>query len=492
MDGRADEDNDSAAKRPLLSVKVSIDRASTPQIVTYAQSSNAVHSSSDGKQPWALEVLVGQLITFVVSSVFLLLVVLWATLRTAAVALLRLFKPKVLRKTYEWDRHEQFLNELVIGDVRYYARAVGLDIEEDEITTQDGFILKMHRIVNPRLQNDGNAKGGFPVLVLHGLFQSSGSFVTSEERSLAFWLAEQGYQVYLGNNRAVFNAGHASLSRSDPRFWDWTIRELALYDFPAMVDYALASSGHSKVALVAHSQGTAQAFLALSCGMRPDIGPKISLFVALAPAVFAGPLTKGFPFTLLGRMGWPLWRRIFGVHDFIPLMRYAYDYAPPSLFAAMGYLMFAYLFEWTDANWLARRKRKMFRFTPSPVSSASVFWWCGRGGFAAHGTLLDPTLARWFEDETFPPLAIFHGGRDFLVQTEPLLERLRRVETGVRVIRAEKIELSEHCDFYWAAEAVEWCFHAIRDDIEMTRPHDDDDREVERLVSASSSHDTDL
>ena len=30
--------------------------------------------------------------------------------------------------------------------------------------------------------------------------------------------------------------------------------------------------------------------------------------------------------------------------------------------------MFAFLFDWTDTNWLARRKGKMFRFTPSPVS----------------------------------------------------------------------------------------------------------------------------
>lgn len=58
------------------------------------------------------------------------------------------------------------------------------------------------------------------MLVLHGLFQSSGSFVTSEDRSLAFWLAKQkGYQVYLGNTRGVFDMGHRSYSRSDPRFW---------------------------------------------------------------------------------------------------------------------------------------------------------------------------------------------------------------------------------------------------------------------------------
>ena len=72
---------------------------------------------------------------------------------------------------------------------------------------------QMHRSTDP-------AEGGFPVLVLHGLFQSSGSFVTSEERSLAFWMARHGgYQMYLGNTRGIFDMGHRNFSRNDPRFW---------------------------------------------------------------------------------------------------------------------------------------------------------------------------------------------------------------------------------------------------------------------------------
>ena len=56
-----------------------------------------------------------------------------------------------------------------------------------------------------------------------------------------------------------------------------------------------------------------------------------------------------------------------GILDFIPIMRYAYNWAPAKPFAFIGYAMFAYLFSWTDANWLKRRKVKMFRFTPTPV-----------------------------------------------------------------------------------------------------------------------------
>jgi lysosomal acid lipase/cholesteryl ester hydrolase len=80
----------------------------------------------------------------------------------------------------------------------------------------------------------------------------------------------------------------------------------------------------------------------------------------------------------------------------------------------------------------------MFRFTPTPVSSASVFWWCGKGGFAARKCLLDDTLDRWF-DERFPPLSIYYGGKDYLVLTEPLLERLEQKE-NIHPIRVEKLD----------------------------------------------------
>lgn len=91
---------------------------------------------------------------------------------------------------------------------------------------------------------------------------------------------------------------------------------------------------------------------------------------------------------------------------------------------------------------LDRRKTKMFRFTPTPVSSASVFWWCGKGGFAHRKCCLDDSLDRWFDDR-FPPLSIYYGGRDYLVLTEPLLERLEQKEKDVKVIRVEKLDVSE-------------------------------------------------
>ena len=73
--------------------------------------------------------------------------------------------------------------------------------------------------------------------------------------------------------------------------------------------------------------------------MCPSLGSKLSVFIALAPAVYAGPLTTGFPFTALNRLEWSTWKRFFGVLDFIPLMRWAYDYAPAKLFVSSARIL---------------------------------------------------------------------------------------------------------------------------------------------------------
>jgi pimeloyl-ACP methyl ester carboxylesterase len=137
---------------------------------------------------------------------------------------------------------------------------------------------------------------------------------------------------------------------------DWTIRELAMYDLPALVDWVCLATGYDKIAFIGHSQGNGVGFLSLSLGHRPELGDKLSCFIALAPAVFAGPLTHGFPFTILKTVNWKTWQRFFGVLDFIPLMRYSYDYVPALVFSTMGYTMFAFLFEWTDTNWYVRHR----------------------------------------------------------------------------------------------------------------------------------------
>ncbi|WFD42755.1 hypothetical protein MPSI1_001405 [Malassezia psittaci] len=370
------------------------------------------------------------------------------------------YLPRTLRKKTQiaraWDNHDRWHDEQLVKSPQYYARKCGFDIIDEQVQTEDGYLLRMHRVVcNESLRDKRGPGRGYPVLILHGLFQSSGSFITSEERSLAFWLASQGYCVYLGNNRAAYNMGHCRYSRYAPEFWNYNIRDLALYDLPAMVEYVRQQTKFDKIAFIGHSQGNATAFIALSRWFTPDLGNKISYFAALAPAAFAGPLIRSFPLKYMAHLDWRTWTRLFGVLDFIPLMQ-------------------SYLFEWNDTNWLPRRKSKMFRFTPQPVSSSAMFWWAGKDGFSSRGALFDADV-QWYDDH-FPPVSLFAGGQDRLVLIEPLLEHMRKHEPNVNLLRVKIQPQAEHCDHYWAADAVEWCFLDIMEDIERTRTDREHDK----------------
>ncbi|KAI8880438.1 alpha/beta-hydrolase [Backusella circina FSU 941] len=173
-------------------------------------------------------------------------------------------------------------HELLTNDQFYYAETWGYKCDAHEVHTEDGYLLVMYRL---------SKKGGDPkVLIGHGLFQCSGDFLVNEEQSLAFTLVEKGYDVWLGNNRGVATLDHVSLSHKDPEYWNWGLKELAVYDFTAMIDHVRESTGYSKVAYIGHSQGNAQAFIALS--LCPEVANKLSFFVALAPAIFSGNLVK--------------------------------------------------------------------------------------------------------------------------------------------------------------------------------------------------------
>lgn len=78
----------------------------------------------------------------------------------------------------------------------------------------------------------------------------------------------------------------------------------------------------------------------------------------------------------------------------------------------------------------------------SVLSDTHVCRWCGKGGFAQLKCTMDQSVPQWY-DENFPPLAIYHGGRDFLVATDPLLERIKKHEPTVKLLRVQSLAESE-------------------------------------------------
>lgn len=296
-------------------------------------------------------------------------------------------------------------------DVGYYARRVGLDVEAFEVQTEDGFLIDLWHVYDPReydtLLTDkdraargpdlftGETRSGrklrdpaaprkYPVLLIHGLLQSAGAYCVNDEQSLAFWLCKAGYDVWLGNNRCGFKPKHVLLEYNDPRMWCWNIRQMGVFDLPALTSRVLYETGFSKCGLIAHSQGTTETFVALAKEQRPDLGEKLSVFCALAPAAYAGPLIGKMYFKFMRVITPAMFRLMFGIHAFIPIMMTMHGLLPPRLYGWLGYKVFSFLFDWSDSRWDRGVRDRMFQFAPVYVSAESMRWWLGRECFAKH------------------------------------------------------------------------------------------------------------
>lgn len=176
-----------------------------------------------------------------------------------------------------------------------------------------------------------------------------------------------GYDVWLGNNRCGHHAEHQILKSSDPRMWCWNIRQMGILDLPAFVDLILSKTNSPKVALIAHSQGTTQSFVAMAKDQHPTLGSKISVFCALAPAVYAGPLIKKAYFKFMKLIPARMFRLVFGVHSFIPIMCTAQKIVPGKLYGWLGYRVLTYLFSWSDQLWSRRLRSRGFMFSPGEL-----------------------------------------------------------------------------------------------------------------------------
>lgn len=439
-------------------------------------------------------------------------------------------------------------------DIAYYARRVGLDAEPFDVQTEDGFVIELWHIFDPRqhqrpprssreMQSSDifqtsesspryaktsrafpQSKKKYPVLMMHGLLQSAGAFCANDDDSLAFYLAKSGYDVWLGNNRCGFEPRHTSLEYDDPRFWAWNIRQMGVMDLPALISRVLAETGFPKLGLIAHSQGTTQTLVALAKEQRPEVGEKISVFCALAPAAYSGPLIKKAYFRFMQLISPAMFRMVFGIHAFIPIMMFAHKVLPGRPFSWMGYHVFSFLFSWSDSRWDKALRNRMFQWAPVYVSAESMAWWLGSTGFAVQKCILSTreegqiedqedeeedavirayyaekesklterqTLQRsltdyrlerakmyqhkenrgrfaWYDDR-FPPLALWVCGADDLVDGRRLLRRFERGrEPHVRIVHQKIIEGYEHLDVIWAMDSIEKVGKEVREIIWRT------------------------
>ncbi|KAJ7960318.1 Lipase [Quillaja saponaria] len=182
----------------------------------------------------------------------------------------------------------KFAPEATDGICSSMVETRGYTCEEHTVTTQDGYILSMQRI--PVGQSGGTPGNRPPVLLQHGLLMDGITWLLlPPEQSLAFLLADTGFDVWLANTRGTkYSRQHTSLSPGDPAYWNWSWDELVKYDLPATIQYVHDLTGQ-KLHYVGHSLGT---LIALASFSKDQLLNLLRSAALLSPIAYAGQMTS--------------------------------------------------------------------------------------------------------------------------------------------------------------------------------------------------------
>ncbi|CAG9797856.1 unnamed protein product [Chironomus riparius] len=179
-----------------------------------------------------------------------------------------------------------FIFSQQIGDdeVVRYVKNLGYSASAYQVVTQDGYILRLHRIYP---KNNKGCK--IPAFLMHCAFTNSMYWVNTPNVALGLYLADEGYEVFMGNYRgSKYSSAHKWLDPESLKYWQFSYHEMGVYDLPPLIDYTLELSGSDKCVYIGHSQASTQDLVFLS--LRPEYNEKVvqSHLMGVAGA-FANP-----------------------------------------------------------------------------------------------------------------------------------------------------------------------------------------------------------
>ena len=108
--------------------------------------------------------------------------------------------------------------------------------------------------------------------------------------SLPLRLVDEGYDVWMGNNRG---SPYSNVNDQDGQWsleerWDFTWAEMGLYDMPAQIQKVLDETGKPKVTVIGYSQGSAQNIYGMA-KKQDFFAERVNRFIAVAPCFAANP-----------------------------------------------------------------------------------------------------------------------------------------------------------------------------------------------------------
>ncbi|KAM4851982.1 gastric triacylglycerol lipase [Thomomys bottae] len=347
----------------------------------------------------------------------------------------------------------------------------GYPSENYDVVTEDGYILGIYRI--PHGRKNAENKGKRPVVFLqHGLLASATNWIANlPNNSLAFILADAGYDVWLGNSRGnTWSRRNLYFSPDTVEFWAFSFDEMAKYDLPATIDFIVQKTGQEKIHYVGHSQGTTIGFIAFST--IPSVARRIKTFYALAPVA-----TVKYTTSLLKKLSLVptfLFKLIFGNKMFLP-HNFFYQFLGTEVCSRemMDLLCSNALFimcGFDSKNFNVSRMDVYLGHNPAGTSVQDILHWAqaGRSGKFQAFDWGSPYQNILHYNQDIPPyynvtamtvpIAVWNGGQDLLADPRDIEMLLPKLSN---LIYHKEILPYNHLDFIWAMNAPQEVYNEI-------------------------------
>lgn len=169
------------------------------------------------------------------------------------------------------------------ADVVEMADYYGFSAEPREVTTQDGYILTNFLI---HATGPETSEPRPSIVLMHGAAGNAESFlVNGGDHSFGFFLADNGYDVWLMNSRGNnYSRRHTTLNPDeDEEFWNFDMTS-SVEDLRATIIDALDYSGGEQVSVLGYSLGASFAMIATSTDVE-WFTPRINLLLAVNPVL---------------------------------------------------------------------------------------------------------------------------------------------------------------------------------------------------------------
>lgn len=167
---------------------------------------------------------------------------------------------------------------LTVSACVFVARSYRLETPAEmisEVTTEDGWVLPLYYYP---------AQGGGPprasAILCHGLAVNRFNLDFDEERSLARFLARNGYEVWVMERRG---AGNSHRVGGGIKPYDWNFDDYVFQDVPTVLRYVREHARSSDLVWIGHSAGSMVIYAYLS---RYRVPPPFRVVAIASPAEF--------------------------------------------------------------------------------------------------------------------------------------------------------------------------------------------------------------